>query len=216
MRYRIPKKPEPTRQQLALLDTDAQEVISILVDDVQKCCDKINKNPYDESSARAAIRNYIALIEAILYFMKQLTLIKSGLTGYKLIPKDEESLKGKRFEIRRGKKREIPIQMKFLEDVKFTLRIFSKVLGLNFQINFEHPGWQKLNTAKEIRHRLTHPIKGADLKVSRQDYDDVSLAAKWFLEQQRILMVETRKQNPEKMDFCRCRLMDPRNMDPIK
>jgi len=193
MRYRIQKKPEPTRQQLALLDTDAQEVISILVGDVQKCCDRINKNPYDESSARAAIRNYIALIEAILYFMKQLTLIRSGLKGYKLISKDEESLTGKRFEIRRGEKREIPVQMKFLEDVKFTLRMFSKVLGLNFQINFEDPGWQKLNIAKEIRHRLTHPIKGADLKVSRQDYDDVSLAAKWFLEQQRILMVETRK-----------------------
>lgn len=193
MRYRIAKKPKPTRQQLALLDTDSEDVISILVDDVQKCCDRINENPYDESSARTAVRNYISLVDAILYFMKQLTLIVNGFIGYKLTLKEEESLRGKRFETKRGEQREIPVQMKFLDDVKFTFKMFGKVHGLDFQIDFKDPGWQRLKIAKEIRHRLTHPIKGADLKVSRQDYDDVSLAAKWFLEQQKVLMIETRK-----------------------
>jgi hypothetical protein len=74
--------------------------------------------------------------------------------------------------------------------------MFSKVHGFDYQIDFKSPGWEKVNIAKEIRHRLTHPIKGADIKVSRQDYDNVALAAGGFLDQQETLMIETKKHKP--------------------
>lgn len=188
MKYSIKGIRKPVAQRFADLEKTSMSIIPILASDVQILCARIDKNQYDSTSARAAVRCYFSEVEAIIYFMKELTsiLYETKKFGGILSEDEKEKLAGKRREIKRGKLRETILpRQPFLDKVKFVLKIYSKIHNIDYRIDHESKGWQKFVVASKIRHRLTHPSKIGDVDVSREDYDTVAFASKWFVDQQK-------------------------------
>lgn len=188
MKYSIKRIRKPVCQRFADLEETSKSILPILASDVLVFCARIDKDQYDSISARAAVRCYFSEVEVIIYFMKELTniLCETKKFGGILSEDEKEKLAGKRHEIKRGKLREIILPRQgFLDKVKFVLKIYSKIHNIDYRIDHESKGWQKFVVASKIRHRFTHPSKIGDVDVSREDYDTVAFASKWFIDQQK-------------------------------
>lgn len=188
MKYPVTGIRKPIRTRLEQLEAASDANIPILVSDIRTLCERIGADLYDETSARAVVRAHFSLIEAIIFYMKELTAIVMDFEGHgeTLSKKEKEQLLGKRFEIRRGKLKEVPLpRQSFLERVKFTLKIYLKAWGVEYSINYKDEGWQKLVLALQIRDRLTHPAKSGDVALSRKDFETVSYGGRWFIERQK-------------------------------
>ncbi|MCJ7588250.1 MAG: hypothetical protein MUQ00_10170 [Candidatus Aminicenantes bacterium] len=186
MKYPITGCGRPTGKSFRALEEASFSNIPILVSNILNLCSRIDKNNTDATSVRALIRASFSLNETILFYWKELSLILSERNNskVKLTSKEIDSLKGRKVEIKKGKRVETPIRLNFLDRVKSTLKIYSKLWELNYGIDYKNAGWQKLDMASKIRDRLTHPDRKGDLDVSNEEYNTVRLASKWFIDQQ--------------------------------
>ena len=125
---------------------------------------------------RIVIRSSIATIEAMCYKFKQVTILICDLQKKPLKPIEREKLIEKKQD-EEGKLRNYYLGTK--ENIKFALKIIYYAFDLPFEIK-EHEKWKKLLDTIDIRHKLTHPKKKADLDISPQQYNDASIGFNWF------------------------------------
>jgi hypothetical protein len=186
MKYPIYGCRRPTGKAFKELEEASYSNIPIIEGDIQELINRIKANNKDATSVRALIRACFSLIEAIAYFWKQETLLLSEREASKVVfsQKEIDILKGRKIEIKKKKRVEVLIRQNFLDRLKTTYRMYSKLWGFKYCIDPNHPGWQDMAKASQIRDRITHPAKPRDVMVSNEEYQVVHRALQWFVDQQ--------------------------------
>lgn len=161
------------------------EIINILMNDLSRIIKRSNEMAikYRENSEskflneqgtwfRLANRITITTIETIFYKMKQITLLLFDYTGKTLSPKDREKLS-------EMKSDGSPCYLKTHENMKFAIKMFADVLGIQFKIKYDKE-WSNFLKVIKKRHALTHPKFSTDLNMSVHDHNNSVNAFGWF------------------------------------
>ena len=64
--------------------------------------------------------------------------------------------------------------------LRYTIKHFTQVHGIEFNIDTMKPGWQAFLRAIDTRNRITHPKKPDQFLVSDPSLRDTQTAYKWF------------------------------------
>jgi hypothetical protein len=126
------------------------------------------------------VRSVFAFIEGILHRMKR-TAAHLGDTLRTLLIAEMIMLDGMSFDIDdKGEVVARPVFIKFLNNIKFSFRVYSKSIGSSFALNLEGNGWRKLRDAVKVRNRLMHPKMITDLDVTDVEVEATKKAFDWF------------------------------------
>jgi hypothetical protein len=129
---------------------------------------------------RAYVRSVFAFIEGILHRMKRTAFHVGNAVGSLLIA-EMVMIDGASFDINdKGEVVARPVFIKFLNNVKFGFRVYSKSVGSSFELSLDGVGWQKLRDALKVRDRLTHPKVSTDLEVTDAEVEATKKAFDWF------------------------------------
>jgi hypothetical protein len=159
---------------------DIGDMIQILGKDCKEHYEAIQNNQ-SQTQRRAYVRSVFALIEGVLYCTKTATA-SLGVLLSKLSINELVVLNGTQLEVNdKGDVASKPLHPRFLNNFKFTFKIFSKSLGSKFTLNISGQGWQSLCRAVKVRDRLMHPKIVSDLQVGDTEIIDTKSALEWFL-----------------------------------
>jgi hypothetical protein len=64
--------------------------------------------------------------------------------------------------------------------IAFCLRSYAEALGADFKLDRSSSGWAALLKAVDVRNRITHPKHLADIEVSHDELDTISIGVRWF------------------------------------
>jgi hypothetical protein len=129
---------------------------------------------------RAYVRSVFAFIEGLLYRMKR-TAAHLGWPLGNLTIAEMMLLDERAFDIdEKGEVVDRPLFIKFLNNVKFSFKIYSKSVGSSFELSLGGNGWQKLREAVKVRDRLMHPKVITDLDVTDAEVEATKTAFEWF------------------------------------
>lgn len=158
---------------------ELKAVFKLLQDDVTRVVEygEVNSTPY---AHRMFIRAEFALLEGLLYQMRRVTLASLAETDL-LRPEEVTLLSEVRFSLdEKGRIKEKEQFENFLPSMLFTLRMYAKNHGAKFEATTGEAGWDAMQKAVRIRHRVTHPKSVACLDLSEQDMAVVFLASHWW------------------------------------
>ncbi|SIQ13255.1 hypothetical protein [Aquipseudomonas alcaligenes] len=145
--------------------SELKAVVALLQDDVAKIVEygKANPTPY---AHRMFIRAEFALLEGLLYQMRQVTFASLAETDL-LSPAEVTLLSEVRYSLdKKGQIIEKEQFENFLSNMLFTLRMYAKNHGAEFEPNTDEAGWEAMHRAVRIRNRVTHPKSAACLDLS--------------------------------------------------
>lgn len=158
---------------------ELKAIVALLQDDVTRVVEygKANPTPY---AHRMFIRAEFALLEGLLYQMRQVTLASLAETDL-LRPEEVTLLSEVRYSLdKKGQITEKEQFENFLPNMLFTLRMYAKNHGAEFEPNTGEVGWEAMQKAIRIRNSVTHPKSAACLDLSEQDMESVFLASRWW------------------------------------
>jgi hypothetical protein len=158
---------------------ELKAVVALLQDDVAKVVEygKANPTPY---AHRMFIRAEFALVEGLLHQMRQVTFASLAETDL-LRPEEVTLLRQVRYTLdKKGHITETEQFENFLPNMLFTLRMYAKNHGTEFEPNTGEVGWEAMHRAVRIRNSVTHPKSAACLDLSEQDMEVVFLASRWW------------------------------------
>jgi len=146
--------------------------------------------------ARTVLKGHLALIEAMMFQLKQVILSMGDDKLFnQLEPVEVLALKDQSYEVQsNGKTKLRPKHHKFQANLTFTFAIFSKTLAPEYKMNKVN-GWSDLLDVVEIRNRMTHPKNSESLVVSRDEWEKLIRAATWFNTEVNALMECFREHN---------------------
>jgi hypothetical protein len=134
----------------------------------------------NQIARRAYVRSVFAFIEGIIFGMKQTSTYLGGPTG-RLDIKELIAITEKTIEINgKGEAFEKPAFTRFVDNFKFTFRVFGKCHSSDFAPDLNTKGWSKLQDAIKVRDRLMHPKETSDLEVSNSELEAAKIAFDWF------------------------------------
>jgi hypothetical protein len=148
----------------------------------QDCKDQYLATQSNDSQMyrRAYVRSVFAFIEGILYRMKR-TAAHLGWPLGKLTIAEMITIDETAFDINnKGEVEAKPVFIRFLNNVKFSFRIYSKSVDSTFKLSLGGNGWQKLQEAVKVRDRLMHPKLTTDLDVTDAEVEATKMAFDWF------------------------------------
>jgi len=161
------------------------KIISILLKDLKRIIDQSNKKVaeleqksegvfLDEQGTwfRQANRITISTVEAICFKMKQITLLLFDHSNKTLSQKEREKLSERKLN-------GTPFYLKTKDNVKFSFKMFAKVLGIPFEIKY-NKDWANFLKVINKRNNLTHPKSENDLKMSVKEHRNTANAFYWF------------------------------------
>ena len=146
--------------------------------------------------ARTVLKGHLALIEAMIFQLKQITLsITDDKLSDLLEPEEVLALKDKSYEVQsNGKVKLRPKHHNFIANLTFTFSVFAKIFAPEYKINKSN-GWSDLLEVVEIRNRMTHPKNSDSLTVSQEEWKKLVRSATWFNIEVNELMSSLRKYN---------------------
>lgn len=139
-------------------------------------------NTYDQQPARRdLVRTVHAAIEGLVWVYRE--HIKSAALSVDAITQEEQAaLSDVSYHVAENGK--ISSQQRYISTaaaIRLTTRIANR-LDPEFLVNFGTEQWEKFRYAIEIRNRVTHPKRHADLEISDNDISTCLTAFFWFLE----------------------------------
>lgn len=172
--------------------SEYSETTKVLLGDINEALLRYDKNPQDQFSRRAYVKAVFSYIEGHLYQFKQFMIsletimspckIPVGNFRIALFTTAEVHILKERSYIAKsnGTAEERFSAISLQDNIQFTYHLLEKTLEINFRLDCSGIGWQALQKAQNIRNRITHPKKSADLIVSDQDIVVVGNAAHWY------------------------------------
>lgn len=162
----------------------------ILGKDVQRCLTILqqgNLSSEDEQFwGRTFVRTMFAMIEALIYTMKQ-TALAAHFHGDSIFSPIELSfLNEESYELEKTGKvniREGYATLPFLHNFRFAFKAFARACDSDFELNVgDSVKWGAFREAIEIRNRITHPKSQEDITISSEEINTTIQAFTWFLE----------------------------------
>jgi hypothetical protein len=164
---------------------DSLEVFRTLKEDM----DEARNLLFEDASnfrLRTYLRTFFALVEGTLYGLKQVGL-KMHEHQSCFTYAEVSLLREVSYELGdRGRVREKTKFLDTLNNLRFTVKCFSKVFGFESENLFNGTGWQRFQQALEIRHQITHPKNASSLVISEVDdgkgakVDIIVEASEWY------------------------------------
>lgn len=152
-----------------------QSLESILLQDV---IEPIKGWPLAGAGRRALIRAIFAAIEGHQWGI-QFALAEAA--SPRLTPAEMAFLRDERSMVSdSGEVRTESARLTLKQRIKLTAKVLAKI-DAGFSANYTDPGWQCLIASLDVRDRLTHPKRVADMEVSENEAKDALFGLTWFL-----------------------------------
>lgn len=170
--------------------------IDELADDVEKAA-ALLRNHDSQFHRRGYVRNLFAYLEGVAYWMRQ-----NAIDIDKIILKRGGSIDWERHTLlseeiptiaENGKIQRRKQKTSFKSRFAFSVRAYAEIVGCTEDIFGS--GWQRLLEAVELRDRLMHPKKCADIIVSDENISACRDGYQWFAG----LMVTTFRESAKAM-----------------
>lgn len=164
----------------AFLEADARHHFYL------EAAEESNKPRLLEETRRArrnATRALFAWIEALVWNMKQTALsLDSLLPKTSFTPAETAVLREKEYVLKKtGEADERTCYVAAAPNLRLAFAMFGRPYGSAFELKVGDVEWEAYLKALEIRDRLTHPKKPADIKVSDDEYSKVlHVTRTWF------------------------------------
>lgn len=158
------------------------EVSDILFGDVLQC-----RQQSDEKELmfwrRNSTRATFAFVEGMTNFLKSSAVEHAEVFDGKLSADELGLLTGKG-EPYINEKGDVaysrPAFPKFLNDVRFSFKMFSKAFGFEQELDVGNNGWSQVRQSVEIRHRVVHPKDVSELEITDEEVETIESALTWF------------------------------------
>jgi len=141
-------------------------------------------NASDQYSRRTLVRTLFAMIEGVVFALKQRVLEEHRIGRIELSTAEYAVLAEESYDLKdSGQTKTSSNHQRPKANVKFAFPIHARALGGHFELQpslEQDPRWQSFCRSIEIRNRLVHPKSLEDLIVSDSDLKDVLDAAAWF------------------------------------
>ncbi|HYX72933.1 MAG TPA: hypothetical protein VE732_09185 [Nitrososphaera sp.] len=159
-----------------------QEIEVILADDV-KVTGKAEKNENNRQFwRRTAVRAIFALIEGVVYRMKQLAYEVHVYEGMPLPNADAALLLEESYELNdKGVAITRYNYPQIEKNIKFAFASVTRAYNITYQLNLSDARWDAFKKTLKVRNRLTHPKHTQDLIVSDEEAATMLVAYIWFL-----------------------------------
>lgn len=135
----------------------------------------------DQIYRRAAVRSIFAMVEGMIFSIKQVTL---GAASTRNIPLSAHQISLLREEAPElTENGEISLKasrLTFKRNFQFAFRTFSEVHGIGESLDLSGEGWRKLSTSIKVRDRLMHPKKHSDIQISNEEVTCAVDGFEWF------------------------------------
>jgi hypothetical protein len=129
---------------------------------------------------RCLVRSVFAALEALAFSMKQLAA--TWPYGNSLSPAEQAMCLEHTYQIDdKGKAKERKAKLPFTNNIRFSLLVSAKVVGLPCSANFSDSGWVALLGSREVRNRITHPNTPTDLNISDDELQTVITGFRWAM-----------------------------------
>jgi hypothetical protein len=141
---------------------------------------------------RTAVRAIFALIEGVVYRMKQLAYEVHAYEGTLLPSADVASLLlEESYELNdKGVAITRPNYPQIEKNIKFAFASVARAYNITYQLNFGDVRWDAFKKTLKVRNRLTHPKNTQDLIVSDEEAAIMMVAYIWFLSSMKALVDE--------------------------
>jgi len=133
---------------------------------------------------RAYIRSIFASFEGIVWLLKQVCLHAPSVSGpRKFDPAEFALLQDQTYDLKNNG--ETWTQTKFLrlpDNFRFTFSVFNRLLQAQIDLGVGGAPWDRFLRSLDVRHRITHPKKTAELDISDQEIKLCQEVSSWFNE----------------------------------
>jgi hypothetical protein len=156
-----------------------KRVYTILNADLKAAQSATLRDP-TEFNKRTLVRTCAALVEGLAYQLRQVTL--ASLKNTQLLTLgDRATLTEVKYQLSaQGTVQERDNFQSTLPQLLFSLRIYAKNHGADFDPNTSDNGWNCLRKAFALRDRLMHPKSLADLEVTDGDGEEFAAGVQWW------------------------------------
>lgn len=159
-------------------DTNSESFTAILTEDVARALSR-QQTRDSQSARRDLVRSAFAAIEGWVWVLREEVMETAKQT--KGLNEDEIAVLSERtfYVSNSGDIKSRPNHL----DLKTTIRLCAKIANRVTQqkdIDFSEVGWEKLQNAKDIRNRITHPKNINELILEPKDVDNVLDAFFWI------------------------------------
>lgn len=129
---------------------------------------------------RNLVRSSFAAIEGLAWLLRS-HILEVGKQIGEIEPLEVLALQDRSYAVGdSGKLRETAQYLPLKTAIRFALQL-AKRIAPHLTIDFNQSGWASLQTAIDVRHRITHPKSEADLTVSDHDLTVVNDGLSWLL-----------------------------------
>lgn len=137
---------------------------------------------FSQSERRLYTRSVFALIEALIFVMKQMALSFHSEPDCETISQAERVFALEQvyrlsdsgdIEVHRNK---ITLET----NIKFSFKLFAKSGYVSATLDVSGSEWQALKNAIKVRDRTTHPKTIADLEILDHEFEDVRTSLSWL------------------------------------
>jgi hypothetical protein len=161
---------------------ELKKVFSVLNTDYDTALAYVRKDP-SQFNKRTLIRSYFALVEGLAYQLRQVTAASLNETTILSI-EEKTLLSERRYTLTSNGTIESQEQFQnFAPMLLFSLRIYAKNHGAEFEPVVSDNGWNCLKQSVRIRDRLMHPKSHDNLIISDEEGEVFVSAVKWFHDQ---------------------------------
>jgi hypothetical protein len=166
-------------EQLRMAQDAARQMFETLGADCNEHLAAINSKS-DQLHHRAYVRAVFAFVEGVIHWQKMSTINLGFLFG-KVTLHELVALEGINLRVtKEGDVESYSDFPKFLNNIKFSFKVYSKSIDSDFKLELGGVGWQSLGEAVKIRDRLMHPKEPSQLIVTHNEIATTQEAFHWF------------------------------------
>lgn len=156
---------------------DFEKLSSIMFSDLRHASSEMKANPNDQFWRRTAIRTLAATLDGLIFSLKQTALATGPMNDFSFNEEELTFLSEEATEAVSGKRPKLP---GFRENLKRTIKLFSKIHKIPCPTDFNHAGFTSLCETYELRHRLMHPKSYWTFAVSDEEKQKAAEGMHWL------------------------------------
>ena len=137
---------------------------------------------FSQSERRLYTRSVFALIEALIFVMKQMALSFHPEPDCETISQAERVFAQEQvYRLSESGDIEVHRNKVTLEtNIKFSFKLFAKSGYVSATLDVSGSEWQALKKAIKVRDRITHPKKVADIEILDHEFEAVRTSLSWL------------------------------------
>lgn len=156
---------------------NSEKLFGIMFTDLKHATSEMKAHPGDQFWRRTAIRTLAATLDGIIFSLKETALATGPMNGFLFNDDELYFLSEKTAEATSGKKPKLP---GFRENLKRTIKLFSKIHKIACPTDFNDAGFASLCETYELRHLLMHPKSYWTFAVSDEQKQKAADGIHWL------------------------------------